>query len=100
MLLGGYVGQEQMHFAQKALRLPARNAPEATVRVVRRFAEERQAGEVFRDWMERSGGAKGVAEGLKDLDFFPSPDEAPEFYVDFGETGPYVAEIGDSECAT
>src|SRR3954471_5029409 len=30
MLLGGYVGQEQMHFGQKALRLPARNAPEAT----------------------------------------------------------------------
>lgn len=100
MLLGGYVGQEQMHFGQKALRLPARNAPEATVRVVRRFVEEREAGEVFRDWMERSGGAKGVAESLRDLDHFPSPDNAPEFYVDFGETGPYVAEIGDSECAT
>ena len=31
---------------------------------------------------------------------FPTPAEAPEFYVDFGETGPYIAEIGDSECAT
>ena len=30
----------------------------------------------------------------------PHPDEAPDFYVDFGETGPYVAEIGESECAT
>ncbi|HEX7442600.1 MAG TPA: hypothetical protein VF320_01865 [Acidimicrobiales bacterium] len=100
MLLGGYVGQEQMHFGQKALRLPARNAPEATVRVVRRFAEERQAGEVFRDWMDRAGGAKAVAAALADLDHFPTPAEAPEFYVDFGETGPYVAEIGDSECAT
>ena len=39
MLLGGYVGQEQMEFGEKALRLPASNAPEATVRVVRRFAE-------------------------------------------------------------
>jgi hypothetical protein len=41
-----------------------------------------------------------MAEGLRDLDSFPPPDEAPDFYVDFGETGPYVAEIGDSECAT
>jgi len=52
------------------------------------------------DWLERSGGAKEVAVDLKDLDEFPTPDEAPEFYVDYDETGPYVAEIGESECAT
>ena len=100
MLLGGYVGQTQVHFGQKALRLPAKNAAEATVRVVRRFAEERQAGERFIDWMHRSGGVNEVASGLKDLDQFPTPDEDPEFYVDYDETGPYVAEIGESECAT
>jgi sulfite reductase beta subunit-like hemoprotein len=100
MLLGGYVGQEQIHFGKKALRLPAKNAAEATVRVVGRFAGEREAGERFIDWLERSGGASGVAAGLKDLDEFPTPDEGPEFYVDYDETGPYVAEIGESECAT
>ena len=40
------------------------------------------------------------ATTLKDLDEFPTPDEAPEFYVDYDETGPYVAEIGEAECAT
>ena len=100
MLLGGYVGQEQIHFGKKALRLPAKNAAEATVRVVSRFAGVREAGERFIDWLERSGGASGVAAGLKDLDEFPTPDEGPEFYVDYDETGPYVAEIGESECAT
>jgi len=100
MLLGGYVGQTEMHFGQKALRLPAKNAPEATVRVVRRFAEEREAGESFRGWIERSGGVSTIAESLRDLDQFPTPDAAPDFYVDYGETGPYVAEIGESECAT
>jgi len=100
MLLGGYVGQEQIHFGQKALRLPAKNAPEATVRVVRRFAGERTAGESFRSWLDRSGGVKEVAAELKELDQFPLPDESPAHYVDFDETGPYVAEIGDSECAT
>jgi sulfite reductase beta subunit-like hemoprotein len=100
MLLGGYVGEEKIHFGERALRLPAKNAPEAAVRVVRRFNDERQVGESFRGWMDRAGGVKAIADGLRDLDEFPLPDEAPDFYVDYGETGPYVAETGESECAT
>ncbi len=99
MLLGGYVGEESIHFGEKALRLPAKAAPEAAVRVVRRFAEEREAGERFRTWMDRVGGASAVADTLKDLDFFPSPEDAPEFYADYDETGPFVADVGESECA-
>ncbi len=100
MLLGGYVGQTQIEFGRKALRLPARNAPEATVRVVRRYADEREAGEAFHLWLDRVGGPSAVAEGLKDLDEFPTPEDGPEYYVDYDETGPYEAVIGDSECAT
>ncbi len=100
MLLGGYLGQESMHFGDKALRLPAKNAAQAAVRVVRRFNEERQAGEAFRGWLDRSGGAAGVAAELQDLDQFPAYDDDPSFYSDFDETGPYTAEIGESECAT
>jgi len=100
MLLGGYIGQEQAYFGDKALRLPAKAAPDAAVRVIRRFADERSAGETFRGWMDRAGGASAIAEGLKDLDFFPAPDVAPEYYADYDETGPFVAEIGESECAT
>ena len=99
MLLGGYVGDEQIHFGEKALRLPAKAAPMAAARVVRRFNEERSAGEAFRSWMDRVGGAFAIATELRDLAEFPSPDDAPEFYVDYGETGPFVAEVGDSECA-
>ncbi len=100
LLLGGYVGQSQIQFGEKALRLPAKNAPEAAVRVVRRFASEREAGESFRGWLDRSGGVAVITEDLRDLDKFPTPDEAPDFYVDYGEAGPYVAETGESECAT
>jgi sulfite reductase (ferredoxin) len=99
-LLGGFVGDEQIHFGQKALRLPARTAPEAVARVVRRFAEERRAAETFAQWLERVGGPKVVAEALRDLDSFPSPDLGPEFYTDFDETGPFVSAVGESECAT
>jgi sulfite reductase (ferredoxin) len=69
------------------------------IRVVRRFAGERTAGETFRSWMDRSGGAKTVAEGLKDLDFFPTPAEAPEMFVDWDETTPFGVTLGASECA-
>ncbi|HET6950972.1 MAG TPA: nitrite/sulfite reductase [Acidimicrobiales bacterium] len=99
MLLGGYVGDEKIHFGDKALRLPAKNAPEAAARVVRRFADERTAGESFRAWMDRSGGAKSIAAELKELDAFPTPEDGPEFYVDYDETGPYEAEVGAGECA-
>jgi sulfite reductase (ferredoxin) len=99
MLLGGHVGQEQIHFGDKALRLPAKNAPEAAVRVVRRFAEERTAGETFRGWLDRAGGASAVAAGLQDLDHFPTFEQDPSFYADYDETGPFEAAVGESECA-
>ena len=100
MLLGGHIGQTQVEFGQKALRLPAKNVSKAVVAVVGRFANERNAGETFTDWLERAGGAKAVGAELAELDKFPLPEEAPEFYVDFDETGPYAVALGASECAT
>jgi sulfite reductase beta subunit-like hemoprotein len=100
MLLGGGVGDMEIEFGHKAVKLPAKAASEAVVRVVGRYASERQAGETFASWLARSGGAAGVGTTLTDLDAFPDPTERPDFYVDFGETGPYVKEVGDSECAT
>ena len=100
MMLGGYIGQERAHFGAKALRLPAKNAAEAAVRVVHRFNNERTVGESFRAWIERSGGVSSIAAGLKDLDHFPAYDDDPAFYTDFDEAGPYEAVVGDSECAT
>jgi sulfite reductase beta subunit-like hemoprotein len=100
MLLGGHLGAMEVEFGSKAAKLPAKRASEAVVRVVGRFADEREAGETFASWLDRSGGAAAVGAGLKDLDAFEPPDVAPDLYVDFGETGPYVAEVGESECAT
>jgi len=100
MLLGGHVGDMQIEFGDKASKLPAKSAPEAVVRIVGRFNAERTAGEDFPQWLARSGGAKGVGETVADLDHFPTPEEGPEFFVDYGETGPYIAEVGEGECAT
>jgi sulfite reductase beta subunit-like hemoprotein len=99
MLLGGYIGEEQAVFARKALRLPAKTAPEAAVRVIARYDGERGAGESFATWLARVGGAEVLATDLADLAEFPTPEDDPGFYVDYGETGPYVKSVGDSECA-
>lgn len=99
MLLGGRIGQMEVAFGQRATKLPAKAAADAVVRVVGRFANERDAGETFADWLDRSGGASGVGKTLKDLDEFPDPDAVPDYFVDYDETGPYVAEVGPGECA-
>jgi sulfite reductase (ferredoxin) len=100
MLLGGRVGDMEIEFGQKAVKLPAKSASQAVVRVVGKYAADRQAGESFTSWLDRNGGAAAVGQTLVDLDEFPDPTEHPEFYIDFDETGPYVKDVGDSECAT
>ena len=100
LLLGGYVGETQVNFGQRVLRLPAKAAPEAVVRLVRRFSEQREAGEKFYGWLDRFGGATAVAADLlDDLIAFPTPEERPDYYVDYAETGPYEAEVFEGECA-
>jgi sulfite reductase beta subunit-like hemoprotein len=99
LLLGGHVGNTEIEFGHRALRLPAKAAAEATVRLVGRYADERTVGEPFSGWLERVGGAKVLGTELKDLDFWPDPEEHPEYYIDFDETGPYVADVGEGECA-
>ena len=69
------------------------------MRIVGRFAAERTAGETFPAWLDRAGGPAALAGELADLDHFPAPDEDPSFYVDYDETGPYVADVGIGECA-
>ena len=46
------------------------------------------------------GGIATLGAELKKLDHFPTPEEGPDFFVDYDETGPYIPEIGESECAT
>ncbi|MFM7061897.1 MAG: nitrite/sulfite reductase, partial [Actinomycetes bacterium] len=99
MLLGGHVGEEQIQFGQKALRLPAKNVPAAVVAVVEQYSTERNFGEDFNTWLVRAGGAGALGTALAELDRFPTFDEDADYYVDFDETGPNEANVGDSECA-
>ena len=100
MLLGGYVGEEQIHFGERALRLPAKAAPEAAVAgrppLRRRARGGRDVPRLARPLRRRQGRRRGP-QGPRRV---PHARGGPDFYVDYGETGPYVAEVGESECAT
>ena len=65
-----------------------------------RFAAERVAGERFDEWLDRVAARPRSAKELSRPRRFAHPRGAPDFYIDFDETGPYVAETGESECAT
>jgi sulfite reductase beta subunit-like hemoprotein len=99
LLLGGHVSDMEIEFGQRALRLPAKACPEAVVRVVERFAAERSLGIGFSDWLADAGGVKAIAAELADLDNWPPVEERPDYYIDYDETGPYVPEVGQGECA-
>ena len=49
--------------------------------------------------IHRVGGAKAIATELKELDNFPTPQDNPDFYVDWDETTQFAVELGASECA-
>ncbi len=99
LLLGGHLGETEVAFGQRALRLPAKAVSEAVVRLVGRYQEERRVAETFASWLERSGGAASVGEALADLDRWPTRAERPDYYIDFDETGPFSGEVGQGECA-
>ncbi len=94
LLLGGHLGDGQVEFGAKAMRLVARNAPTIVVTLVQAFVGERSAGERFDQWLARRGGPRGVDDLIGHLDRF----DTEEHFVDYDETGPFSVSVGDSEC--
>ena len=90
MLLGGRVGQMEIQFGEKATKVPAKTAS-ASGRAGRRAGSPASAPRARRSATGSTAPAAPPRSGttLKDLDVFPTPEENPDFYVDFDETGPY-----------
>ena len=77
MLLGGYVGQEQATSATRRCACRPRTRPEAAARVVRRFTDERSAGEAFRTWMDACRRGQGDRRRPARPRRVPGPRRAP-----------------------
>ena len=100
MLLGGHLGETEVRVRRQGHegagqdRARSRRAGRAPVQ--RGAPGRRDVPDVARPFRRRR---RASATRSKELDHFPTPDVGPEFYVDYDETGPYVAEVGDGECA-
>ena len=96
MLLGGHLGDMEIEFGEKAVKLPAKRARRsrrAGRRAVRRRA--RAPARRSRRGSTAPAARPRSARPSRTSTSSPTPEEAPDFYVDFDETGPYVAEVGD-----
>ena len=93
MLLGGRVGDMEIEFGEKATKLPAKAASRGR-RAGRRPSSPPSARPARRSPAGSTAAAAppGRHRRSRTSTSSPTPDEHPDFYVDFDETGPYVAE--------
>jgi sulfite reductase (ferredoxin) len=98
MMLGGDFGRESV-IATPICQVPSKNVPDAVVRLVRHFAENRQGNETFNSFYGRLG-KEGVVKLLDDLLKIPSYEKRPDFYVDWEDEKEFALQKGViGECA-
>jgi len=97
--LGGGVTPEGTTIGQIVTKIPSKYVPEATVRLIRHYADNGKEGESFNAFYERVG-RDGVRELLHDLEQVKSYEEDPDFYVDWGDKDEFALQHGVvGECA-
>ncbi len=98
MLLGGSSTRE-MTLPTPMGQIPSKKAPDAVVRLVRHYSEERKAGESFNDFYGRMG-RKAVLKLLEDLMVVPDHESHREAYVDWEGEAEFALRKGViGECA-
>ena len=99
-MIGGLTDEGKAIFAKPVVKLPARRIPDATVRMLERYRQERQSlQESFRAFAERVG-ITYWKQTLEEFTTLPAYDQAPEAYRDWGaETEFSLGGMGPGECA-
>jgi sulfite reductase beta subunit-like hemoprotein len=98
--IGGKAGAGEVAFGTRLKsRLPAKRVPEAVERWIRMYEGEREEGEEFLAFAERTGTERFEAE-VKDLTLPAefSLDTMQQF-IDWNRSSPYKVERGEGECA-
>jgi len=79
--------------------IPAKRVPEAVDRLTKAYAEGRQEGENYRQYVERVG-KKRVRQLIEDLTQVPPYDVDPSYYSDWRDPREYTTgDMGVGECA-
>ena len=96
---GQYEGGEVIFGTRLKSRLPAKRVPEAVERWIKLYESEREEGEEFNAFAERTGAAS--FEGIvKDLTMpIEFSLETMQQFIDWNRSSPYKVERGEGECA-
>jgi ferredoxin-nitrite reductase/sulfite reductase (ferredoxin) len=100
LLLGGLAEEGRAEFGQPILKLPARRIPEATVRILQLYRQDRQsAGEPFQAFAARVG-PDYWKRALEPFTTLPPYEQSPEVYRDWGAESDFsLGGMGPGECA-
>ena len=96
--LGGGVDADGAQFGRQGVRVPARRAPEALLRIVALIDREKLAGERAVTTLRRLE-IDAIKEALGDVLVVTEQSLAAEEYLDVGTDQPFAVHTGEGECA-
>ncbi len=97
VVLGGQWEQNAGSYGLPVVAVPSKNIPKVVSRLTERYLADRQPGEVFKDFVKRTGKAE-LKNMLEDLTRPPAGDRS--FFSDWGDVREYtLGDMGEGECA-
>ncbi|MEW6751451.1 MAG: nitrite/sulfite reductase [Candidatus Latescibacterota bacterium] len=99
VVLGGQWTENAGSFGLAMGAVPSRRIPELVDRLTRRYVQEREPGEGFQRYVQRTG-KRQIKTLLDELAAVPAYDADPSFYRDWGDPREFSTDdIGRGECA-
>ena len=98
VLLGGHMVENASSYGLATGKIHGKFIPEFIEELTGKYSDEKQDAETFTDYVARLGKAE-IKTILSKYDTIPSYEEAPEFYVDTGDTKDFQLKTGVGECA-
>ena len=99
VVLGGQWKENAGSFGLATGAVPSKNIPEVVARLSKRFVDEREMDELFKDFIGRLG-KREIKAMLEDLTIVPTYEEDGSFYRDWGDTRSFTMDdLGKGECA-
>ena len=98
VLLGGHMIENASSYGLATGKIHGKYIPAFIEELTGKYTAERNEEESFTDYVARLGKAE-IKQILSKYDKIPTYEEAPEFYVDTGDTKDYQLKTGVGECA-
>jgi sulfite reductase (ferredoxin) len=98
VLLGGHMIENASSYGLATGKIHANYIPAFIEELTGKYVDEKQDDETFTDYVARLGKVE-IKSILSQYDQIPPYEEAPEFYIDTGDTKDYQLKTGVGECA-